>query len=357
MSEITVLMATYNRAKDLLRVLQAYEQQTTPAPFELLVVDDASQDNTLAVLGAYQPQRYRLRVERMEKNSGQGMARNRAIPLASSPLILFTGDDMLPEPTFIEAHLAAHRRYPDEKVAILGRVSWPSNMPVNALMAHIDGVGAEQFSYHYLRDEHEYDFRHLYTSNVSLHRSLLLQEKHWFDPDFVMYGYEDAELGYRLARRGLRILYSSLPLVYHYHYHTVHTFAKRQYKAGRMACVFVRKHPETADLILGRRFARLQVALLKAASRFFSPSGAPAAQMEKDILTLASAYEWSPNPLTDQLFQLVLMYFFNKGIIDGMMNSSKNLARAQDIYARRALTRIMSWFTYRAAELGIPVPL
>lgn len=357
MSEITVLMATYNRAKDLLRVLQAYEQQTTPAPFELLVVDDASQDDTQAVLHAYQPQRYSLRVERMEKNSGQGQARNRAIPLAASPLILFTGDDMLPEPTFLEAHLAAHRRYPEEKVAILGRVTWPHDLPVNALMAHIDGVGAEQFSYYYLRDEHEYDFRHLYTSNVSLHRSLLLQEKHWFDPDFVMYGYEDAELGYRLARRGLRILYSSLPLLYHYHYHTVHTFAKRQYKAGRMACVFVHKHPETANLILGRRFARMQVALLQAASRFLPPPDGSAARLEKDVLTLASAYEWNPNPLTDQLFQLVLMYFFNKGIIDGMMISSKNLARARDYYARRALTRITSWFTHRAAESGIPVPL
>src|SRR3990170_2139929 len=244
MTAISVIMPCYNRAYDLRRILDAYDRQNFTEPFEVIAVDDASFDGSDELLAKYNPKIFSLRVIRMEQNKGQGAARNQAIPLAQAPLVLFVGDDIYPDKNFLEVHLSAHRRYKNENIAILGKLQWPADMLQNTIMTHIDGVGAQQFSFHYLQNNHEYDFRHFYTSNISLKKKLLLSMDHWFDPDFVMYGYEDAALGYRLSRKGMQIIYQDAALAYHYHYHNIFTFADRQNKSGLMACVLVKKHPQ-----------------------------------------------------------------------------------------------------------------
>ncbi len=168
--------------------------------------------------------------------------------------MLFSGDDILPEEDFVEAHLAAHRRYPDETTAILGHIQWPEDITVNTVMKHIDGVGAEQFSYYYMTEEQVCDFRFFYTSNLSLKRSLLWAYETWFDPDYSLYGFEDIDLGYRLSRGGLQIRYSSAPIARHYHFHSAYSFSNRQYKSGKMAHLFVQKNPELREQIFGQDF-------------------------------------------------------------------------------------------------------
>ena len=61
--------------------------------------------------------------------------------------ILIVGDDILPDKNLLWGHLIAHKRYQDSNVAILGRIAWPKDLPTNTLMAHIDGIGAQQFRY------------------------------------------------------------------------------------------------------------------------------------------------------------------------------------------------------------------
>jgi GT2 family glycosyltransferase len=361
MTAISIILATYNRSADLLRTLQAYEAQCTADSFEVVVVDDASMDETWEALQSYEPRRFELRCEKMERNSGQGLARNRAIPLVDSPLILFSGDDILPEPTFVEAHLTAHRRNPDEKVAILGRIQWPEDMPVNTLMAHIDGIGAEQFSFFYLKDEQEYDFRHLYTSNISLKRSVLHSLDRWFDADFTLYGFEDADLGYRLAKKGLRIKYCSAAVAYHYHYHNIYSFARRQYNSGKMACVLVQKHPELRKFMLGRKlpWKLFQARLCR---RFFPVQAEVVQNLENRLLGLLSFYEYQPQPLLDSLYVKVLNYFYYKGILEGsevIFRNGRNSSKAEMVsacYAMSQLHRIMQWYLPLAQKMQVNLP-
>ncbi len=64
---------------------------------------------------------------------------------------------------------------PREGRAILGLTRWPAGGTLTATMRHVDGIGAQQFSYHYLQDGEVYDFRHFYTSNVSVARAFLAE--------------------------------------------------------------------------------------------------------------------------------------------------------------------------------------
>jgi len=337
--KITVIMPCYNREYDLRRVLEAYDQQDTGIPFELIAVDDASTDDTYELLTSYRPKHYSLIVERQTTNQGPAAARNLGIALAQAPVSLFVGDDILPTPGFVRQHIEAHNLHTDLTTAILGHTTWPPDLTMNTLMAYIDGVGAQQFSYYHLRDGREYDFRHFYTSNVSIKTNFLRSLDHWFDTDFTYAAFEDAELAYRLSKNGLRILYVSAPLAYHYHYHTIWTFSKRQYLAGLMACLLVKKHPQISSLIIGRAWQKrvwwwqFQIALRKSPLINFE-------HLETKILSQASSYEAQSRVNTANFYKQILNYFFTKGVINGTF--SKDIAhRVTAIYAQQKLAPLL----------------
>lgn len=340
---ISIVMPCYNRAYDLRRVLQAYDLQNTDQPFEIIAVDDASRDDTFDVLQGYKPSRYHLRIYRMDTNSGPAAARNRAISEVRSPLILIVGDDILPDPQLVQGHLAAHRVHPEPPVAILGKVEWPADMPVNTLMRHIDGIGAQQFSYHYLQDGQPYDFRHFYTANISIKKEFLFANRPWFDTDFRYAAFEDAELAYRLSKSGLKIIYRSLLKAYHYHYYNIWTFSQRQYRIGLMAGVLIEKHPELTRLIRGRRWP-WRTLLWRILASFQSSQTDHAESIEQEAMHLASTYEWARHDLLDRLYLRILDYFYFKGLLFGLLGESLKTAQLCDVYARRALKPAVRWF-------------
>ncbi|MFC2055917.1 glycosyltransferase family 2 protein [Chloroflexota bacterium] len=343
MTAISIIMPCYNRAYDLKKTLAAYEGQVADEPFEVIAIDDGSSDDTYSLLSAYQPNRFTLRVVRQESNQGPAAARNRGMGLAKSPIIMFVGDDIVPDKFLVRAHLAAHRRNPEREAAILGRVQWARDLPVNTLMTHIDGVGAQQFSYNYFQDGREYDFRHFYTANISLKREMLLSTNKGFDTDFHFAAFEDVELSYRLSKKGLRIIYAFIPLGYHYHYHDIWTFSTRQYQAGLMACVLTKKHPEVKNKIFGKRWYLNKMKWLIALPFYDLPKNY-AEKLEKEIIRILSKYEWDHINNLDYIYYDVFYYFFYKGVIKGTYGDKKFCTRIHNIHAKKSLQPIIDGF-------------
>ncbi len=330
MYAVSVVMPCHNRGFDLPRVLAAYEGQEEDVPFELIAIDDGSTDTTLDILLSYHPSRFSLRVERIPVSRGPAAARNRGIMLAQAPIILFVGDDIVPASDLVQRHWEAHQVYSKQEVAILGRVVWPPEIPVNALMKHIDGIGAQQFSYHFLKSGQEYDFRHFYTANVSVKRTFLQQLSCWFDTTFPYAAFEDVELAFRLSKRGLRILYLAHLVGYHYHYHTAWSFANRQYKSGQAAWFLVRKHPAAVQKLF--RAVHKRSLLLAFLRRGKIPAKELLWQLEEELLHLASFFEWMPCPFTDMLFLPVLDYFYFKGVCKAAFGNSSLALKAMGAY-------------------------
>lgn len=348
-------MPCYNRAHDLKRVLEAYDGQTTQEPFELIAVDDCSKDDTFKVLSSYQPKHYELRVERLEKNSGPAAARNRGIPLVRSPLLAFVGDDILPGADFVEKHIDAHQHYSQKEAAILGKVKWPADFPCNTLMTHIDGIGAQQFSYHYMVGGQAYDFRHLYTANVSLKTEMVHLEQTWFDTSFPFAAFEDVEFAYRLSKHGLKIIYQDSIVADHYHYHNIWTFSERQYKSGLMANVLVKKHPELNKLF---RTPYKQLFLLAFQPRrvFANHPDFQAEWAEEFTLRLVSNYEWIPNMVLDRWYLAILQYFYFKGILNGAFGRSALWPKIQNTYCLNYLLPQLVRPINQAVCAGVSLP-
>jgi glycosyltransferase involved in cell wall biosynthesis len=348
---ISFIMPCHNRAHELTRVLKSYEEQIGEDGFEVIAVDDASTDGTPDVLGRFRPSRYTLRFVRLEENGGPGRARNAGIPLARGPLIAFVGDDIRPHRDFVRRHLDAHRFYPEHTAAILGHTRWPEDMPVNTLMKHIDGRGAQQFSYYYLESGQTYDYRHFYTSNVSLKTDLLLSLDHWFDPDLRLAAFEDVELGFRLVQKGMTIRYIKAPLGYHYHYTTIWSFAERQRRAGLMGCVLAKKRPELTR-VFEEQFRRLE---RYSGERHATNDPALAEWLEAESLKLASSYEWSTHALLDGLYLALLQYFYEKGWIEAHFADDPSPWGLHASHARLSLAPLLASFLQHPDPLPFDV--
>jgi glycosyltransferase involved in cell wall biosynthesis len=245
---VSVVIPTYNRVADLERTLRGYERQEDAPPFEVVVVDDGSTDDTPRLLAELRFDRFPLRLARQE-NSGPARARNLALTIATGERALFTGDDVEPGPDLLARHQRHADAESDAKVAIVGRTSWPEELAPTATMRHVDGRGAQQFSFLFMKDGEIYDYRHFYTANVAIDRDFLLSEPGPFDTAFPHAAFEDAELALRLSRRGLRLRYRADAVGRHWHRYDAASFFLRQRRCGEMAAFLIDREPATAKIL------------------------------------------------------------------------------------------------------------
>lgn len=101
MIKVTLAISTYNRAWSIERCLaSALNQTLDKTRLEILVVDDASTDETASIVDTWRQAWPQIRLERLPKNSGSpSVPRNVAIELARGELLIFldSDDQMLPD--------------------------------------------------------------------------------------------------------------------------------------------------------------------------------------------------------------------------------------------------------------------
>ena len=125
--KISVVIPTFNRSKVVLNTLEALHKQTlTDDEMEVIVVDDGSVDNTVAVVDSWIANcpRKNFHLIGMKVNSGRAAVCNTGVRAATSPYVLFTDDDCLPDPDWAEHHLNLQKasRVP---IGVAGAVHFP----------------------------------------------------------------------------------------------------------------------------------------------------------------------------------------------------------------------------------------
>jgi glycosyltransferase involved in cell wall biosynthesis len=106
--QVSVVIATYNRANFLPETIDSVLQQTFQE-YELIVVDDGSTDGTRTLL-----QSYPSRVSYLyQQNRGPSAARNLGVRHARAPWIAFQDSDDLSKPDHLETLYAYANDHPD----------------------------------------------------------------------------------------------------------------------------------------------------------------------------------------------------------------------------------------------------
>lgn len=205
---LSVVVCTHNRAGILGRCLDSLLAQTLPpGRFEILVVDNASRDDTRSVV------RHGRRAARVrylfEPRLGLSRARNTGWREARAPLVAYLDDDAVAAPDWAAAALRAFQRWPDA-ACVGGRVDplWPGPRPAwldHRLMGVLSVV-------HWSPWARELDPKEwLVGANVCLRRSLL-EEVGGF-PEYLgrkgasLMSGEEAAVIKALRVRGHRVFY------------------------------------------------------------------------------------------------------------------------------------------------------
>lgn len=238
--ELSLVIPTHNGRRTLPDVLGGLEAQRGAPAFEVVVVDDGSDDGTAAWLQGRVGE-LDLRLV-MQQRGGPAAARNAGIAAARGETIVLLGDDTVPTPGWLSAHCAARRRHGIHKdIAVVG---YTSPHPRVRRTPFVDWLYSEgdQFAYGSIEDPENVSFKYFYSSNLSLPRRCLLAEP--FDPLFRYAAWEDIELGYRFEKKGLRIVFEKRAHLLHDHATSLRAFCRRQERAGASAVVFYRRHPE-----------------------------------------------------------------------------------------------------------------
>lgn len=231
----TIIIPTHNRREILRKAIAGYQAQSALEKIsELIVVDDGSTDSTSSVVAELSA-RSRVPIQYLrQENRGPAAARNAGIRAAAGAQILFTDDDIIPGPDLVAEHARWHSKFPDKETAVLGRVTWSPNLRLTPFMRW---YGLEAlFAYAEIEGKTEVTYRHFYTCNISL-KSDFLRRNGGFDEDFKVAAWEDIELGFRLSKAGMSLMYNTAAIAYH-----------EQMTSFRDACIRYRKSLAAAEI-------------------------------------------------------------------------------------------------------------
>jgi len=239
---ISVVLPTWNRRPLLAGTLAALRAQTLPPEdFEVLAVDNRSDDGTAEVLGDAAAEWAPLRPVLCPRPMTLGEAHNLGVDYARAPIVLFLNDDARAHPDLLDRHLVHHARLPEKTAALRGGViesralqlspfmRWLERSAIRFGRPAVDGpgpLGPEMFL----------------TINVSLKRSLLI-DSGGFDTVFEA-GCEDTELGVRLIALGMTLAYDGSAVVEHHHPTDLEATVRQLRGYGFAAQRLIRLHPE-----------------------------------------------------------------------------------------------------------------
>jgi GT2 family glycosyltransferase len=241
----TVVIPTHNRAVSVLATLGALAQQDCgPELFEVVAVPNGCTDDTVARLVDW-PRSYRLRVVEIDA-PGASAARNTGAEHARAPVLIFVDDDVVPAPSFVSAHLAAHGVRPGEQVApVHGRVA------IGYLPALLQDSG-DRFAitlrawweamFDRIRQPgHRFSYADLLSGNFSLSRETFFDVGGF---DTSLRCHEDYELGYRLIAAGAQFVFAEDACGTHADMTRLPRACERKREEGRADVQMVQHHPQ-----------------------------------------------------------------------------------------------------------------
>jgi glycosyltransferase involved in cell wall biosynthesis len=203
---VSIVVPVWNGAATIGACLDSLLAIDYPSPrLELIVVDNASTDDTARILERYARE---VRIVR-EETRGSAAARNAGIREATGDLIALTDADCVVDRNWLQ-HLVDPLN--DPRVGIVG----------GRILASPPGNPIERFGeriHDHRRAIEEYNPPYAITMNWASHRNLFPSVG--FFNETLLRG-SDAEMAFRIGARGYRLVYRHEAVVYHRNEATLH---------------------------------------------------------------------------------------------------------------------------------------
>ena len=215
MKKVTVVIPNYNGAGFLQECLQSLKEQESGTPeFEVLVVDNGSQDKSLEILSQVFPQ---VQVKSLPENTGFCHAVNVGIRMSQTPYVILLNNDTKAAPGFVSGLCRAIER--DS-----GIFSVSASMRMWDAPDFVDDAGDRYcvLGWAYARGkgkpaEHYRKACEVFSAcgGAAIYRREVLEQLGYFDEVHFAY-LEDLDIGWRARIQGYRNFYEPSAEVIHY---------------------------------------------------------------------------------------------------------------------------------------------
>lgn len=210
---ISVIIVNWNGRHWLEKCLPSLAEQSYD-DFEVIIVDNGSEDNSVAWLRENWPQ---IRVLTLSTNQGFARANNRGIEVATGKWIAILNNDTLVDRDWLQNLI---NKTGDSRVGMVASlvVFWDEPDRVDAAGILVDKAGIAWNGGHGQLVNDLSVPEQVFGPNgaAALYRKRMLTEIGAFDEDYFAY-YEDVDLAWRARRAGWHCLYSPSAIVRHKH--------------------------------------------------------------------------------------------------------------------------------------------
>lgn len=227
----SIIVPTFDRPQKLTICLQALAQINYPCDhFEVIVVDDGGKLPLETVIAPFQGQ---INVTLISQpHAGPATARNTGAARTMGKFLVFTDDDCLPAPDWLQTLIVRFATAPDCIVGGRTLNALPNNLYSTASQLLIDYL----YSYYNVDPEQA---RFFASNNFAL-PTASFHKIGGFDTTFPLAAGEDREFCNRWLHHDYRMIYAPEVLVYHAHELTLCNFWRQQFNYGRGAFYFHR---------------------------------------------------------------------------------------------------------------------
>ncbi|MBU1088454.1 glycosyltransferase, partial [Patescibacteria group bacterium] len=226
----SIIIATYNRADILKKAVVLLKKQKTDVDFEVLIVDDGSDEKNKKKLKLLEKDsRFRFFYR---KKRGPAGARNFGILKSKNDVLIFMNDDTFVSTDFVKRHFEFHKTNKNEEVFLTGPMINYPKFRISPAMEWLLSRSNLHFDYSNT-DNANLDWGFFWTCNVSLKKKFLLKNNLFFDENFPKAAWEDFEFAYRASLKGMKLFYDEKLTVYHYHKFNFDDVLNRFFNHGR----------------------------------------------------------------------------------------------------------------------------
>ncbi len=228
---VSVIIPAYNASATIARALEALAKQDCRQPFEVIVVDDGSTDDTAAVV-----KRFPSVIYVRQDNAGPAAARNHGARMAKGQHLCFTDSDCVPHTDWITLLLRGF------SVPDIGVVCGSYGI-ANSQSRLARGIHAEiMFRHAHLLP----DFPKAFGSYNFCVRKEVFDRVGGFQTGYRQASGEDNDLSYKILKAGHRIYFQRQALVDHHHTTQLGKYLKEQFRHGFWRVKMYAEHPDMA---------------------------------------------------------------------------------------------------------------